>query len=298
MPNSTIPSLTVSSLKSPITIAGDFGILLLSSESNFPYLSDSFTTKFYALIIPTAGKAEMVLDGTTYEIKRGRVCFINYNQVLRIATGDSFIGRMILFTKSFYNLIYTGNRKIKNDTAFSGLPAFAEFKRPQFTEFLVTVSDVAAEAAKQQPLSRELVCLLLKVTMLKYIRASGGENYIGFKTNRTLAYVEEFETLVNRHFRQMKRTSEYAEQLSITPNYLNAVVKDRLDLTAEQYIQNRVILEAERLLLNTNLSVTEIAFDLGFTDKSHFGKYFKKSTGESPNRFRQKFITDNKQQSD
>ncbi|QMS98889.1 AraC family transcriptional regulator [Marnyiella aurantia] len=45
-------------------------------------------------------------------------------------------------------------------------------------------------------------------------------------------------------------------------------------------------------MLNTNLSVTEIAFDLGFTDKSHFGKYFRKTTGESPNRFRQKFVSE------
>lgn len=290
MPESTIIALNISTLKCPVSFGGDFGILPLDAAPVPDVLSTSVKTKFYALLIPLAGNGDLILDGNTLKIRRGRVLFINYSQVLRFAPAASFTGKLIVFTRSFYNLIYTGNRKIKNDTAFSGLPAFADFRRGDFADFLATVSDITTEASKQQALNRETVCLLLKVTMLKFIRASGGDNYIGFKTNRTLAYVEAFETLVNQNFRQLKRTSEYAEKLNITPNYLNSIVKDRLDLTAEQYIRNRVILEAERLLLNTSLSVTEISFDLGFSDKSHFGKYFRKATGHSPNRFRHKFV--------
>ncbi len=290
MPESTIIALNISTLKCPVSFGGDFGILPLDAAPAPDVLSTSVKTKFYALLIPLAGTGELILDGNILEMRRGRVFFINYSQVLRFLPAASFTGKLIVFTRSFYNLIYTGNRKIKNDTAFSGLPAFADFRRGDFADFLATVSDITTEASKQQALNRETVCLLLKVTMLKFIRASGGDNYIGFKTNRTLAYVEAFETLVNHNFRQLKRTSEYAEKLNITPNYLNSIVKDRLDLTAEQYIRNRVILEAERLLLNTSLSVTEISFDLGFSDKSHFGKYFRKATGHSPNRFRHKFV--------
>jgi AraC-like DNA-binding protein len=66
-------------------------------------------------------------------------------------------------------------------------------------------------------------------------------------------------------------------------------------MSAEQFIRERVVLEAERLLLNTPLSVTEIAYELGFSDKSHFGKYFRKTTGESPARFRQKIMDENAQ---
>src|SRR5690606_39455285 len=68
---------------------------------------------------------------------------------------------------------YTGNHRIKNDTAFSGLPSVAKFRRQEFTEFLGTVTDIIAEGSRQQALAREVVCLLLKVMMLKYIRASG-----------------------------------------------------------------------------------------------------------------------------
>lgn len=111
---------------------------------------------------------------------------------------------------------------------------------------------------------------------------------IDFRTDRRSSYIEDFRKLVEIHFKELKRTSDYAKKLTITANYLNALVKEKLDISAENFIQNRVILEAERLLLNTDLSVTEISFELGFSDKSHFGKYFKKLKQESPNQFRKK----------
>ena len=142
---------------------------------------------------------------------------------------------------------------------------------------------------KQTILSKEIICLLLKASMLKYIRKTDHTEYIDFKTNRKSLYIEDFRNLVEIHFKELKRTSDYSQKLTISANYLNALIKEKLDLSAENYIQNRVILEAERLLLNTHLSVTEISFELGFSDKSHFGKYFKKVTNESPNQFRKKF---------
>lgn len=74
--------------------------------------------------------------------------------------------------------------------------------------------------------------------------------------------------------------------LNITANYLNAVVKEHSGYTAGRVIRNRVILEAERLLMHTAMSVTEISYELGFQDNSHFGKYFKAAEGNSPQRYR------------
>ena len=79
---------------------------------------------------------------------------------------------------------------------------------------------------------------------------------------------------------------EYAAQLSVTPNYLNAVVKEYLGKPAGNVIKNRIVLEAKRLLSHTTLSVRQISLELGFSDNSHFGKYFKNSTGQTPETFR------------
>ncbi|ACU07704.1 transcriptional regulator, AraC family [Flavobacteriaceae bacterium 3519-10] len=281
-------AVTVTNLNMPTPFGGEFAVLCAEKLNTVLAAEKSFKSKFYLLITVKSGTGTLSLDNTAYEIKGGRVFYINYNQIFSFSADTDFEGKLLFFTRSFYNMIYTGNTKIKNDTAFSGLPTYLDFKKNDFTGFMLGIADIHNETSKNALRSKEIVCLLLKVAMLKYIQKSGNAQHADFRTDRKVSYVEDFASLVDANFKELKRTSDYAAKLSITPNYLNAVVKERLDISAERYIQNRVILEAERLLLNTHLSVTEISYELGFSDKSHFGKYFRKIAGETPNRFRKK----------
>ena len=290
MTNSLINTMTIDSLKLPFSFAGEFVLLTLSDVVALFKVDNSFKTKFYTMFIVESGFGKLIIDNEVHDLKKGRVFFINYNQVFRLTEAENLKGEAVLFTRSFYNLIYTGNRKIKNDTAFSHLPSFMDFSKSDLVNFRAGINDIKKAFTQPEVLSKEIICLLLKASMLKYIRKTDNANYIDFKTNRKSNYIEQFKNLVEIHFKELKRTSDYSEKLTISANYLNALIKEKLDISAENVIQNRVILEAERLLLNTDLSVTEISFELGFSDKSHFGKYFKKITQESPNNFRKKFL--------
>ena len=290
MTNSVINMMTINSLKLSFSFDGEFVLLSPSEVVKFFEVEDSFKTKFYTMFLVESGSGKLIVDNEIHGLKKGRVFFIDYSQVFRLTETDQLKGEAVLFTRSFYNLIYTGNRKIKNDTAFSHLPSFVDFSKNDLANFRTGINDIKKEFSQASVLSKEIICLLLKASMLKYIRKTNTENYIDFKTNRKSNYVEQFKNLVEIHFKELKRTSDYSEKLMISANYLNALIKEKLDVSAENFIQNRVILEAERLLLNTDLSVTEISFELGFSDKSHFGKYFKKITQESPNNFRKKFL--------
>ena len=284
-----INAITIDSLKRPFSFDGEFVVLMASDLISVFSAQNSIKTKFYTLLIVESGSGNLMIDHERYELKKGNVFFVNYNQVFRFSEVEDFKGEAVLFTRSFYNLIYTGNRKIKNDTAFLNLPPLMEFSKNDLANFKTGVADMKKEFLSPTILSKEIICLLLKASMLKYIRKTDHTEYIDFKTNRKSLYIEDFRNLVEIHFKELKRTSDYSQKLTISANYLNALIKEKLDLSAENYIQNRVILEAERLLLNTHLSVTEISFELGFSDKSHFGKYFKKITNASPNQFRKKF---------
>ena len=290
MTSSLIDTLTIDSLKRPFSFDGEFTIFTLADAVSLFTIENSFKTKFYTLLIIEGGSGKLTIDNEVHDLKKARVFFVNYNQVFRFSEVEKFKGEAVLFTRSFYNLIYTGNRKIKNDTAFSHLPSLMDFSKSDLANFSTGINDMKKEFTQPAILSKEIICLLLKASMLKYIRKTNNSNYIDFKTNRKSTYVEQFKNLVEIHFKELKRTSDYSSKLTISANYLNALIKEKLDVSAETVIQNRVILEAERLLLNTDLSVTEISFELGFSDKSHFGKYFKKITQESPNNFRKKFL--------
>ena len=101
--------------------------------------------------------------------------------------------------------------------------------------------------------------------------------------------------LVFRKFQQFLRgvnpvsnvkVNKAASHLNVSPQHLNAICRKASGKSASELIIEHVILEAKRYLIHSDKTISEIAFTLNFTDPSHFVKYFKKTTGETPQSFR------------
>lgn len=95
-----------------------------------------------------------------------------------------------------------------------------------------------------------------------------------------------FKELLDRSFVDHKQVAWYAEQLSVTPGYLNEQVRSRAGISASAVIHERVLLEAKRLLLHADLSVKEVSFALGMQDPAYFNRWFKKAEGSTPVEYR------------
>lgn len=244
-----------------------------------------FSNKFFMIMIPRNCEGTIQIDNLEFELQSGRIFFINYDQTYKIKNCHSPEGKILLFTKSFYNHIYTGNKLIKSDTILTTVPSYVDVSNNNI-EIANVFEQIALELDKSKNFKKEIVCLLLKVFMLNYIRSYGKKISVTRPLDHKKEVVERFVQLVNLHYKEVKSTAIYAKKLNITANYLNVLVKKSTNITAQQTIKNRTILEAERLLLHSTLSVTEIAYELGFSDNSHFGKYFKSEKGVSPNGFR------------
>ncbi|MBV7529825.1 AraC family transcriptional regulator [Chitinophaga sp. sic0106] len=99
----------------------------------------------------------------------------------------------------------------------------------------------------------------------------------------------EFQQLLQNHFKEWKSPGDYAGALHITPTHLNDTIKDITGLPVSQHIQQLVVLEAKRMLYHTGMTVTEIAYDLGYEDVGYFTRLFKKVTGSTALMFRKQF---------
>ncbi|SEO54186.1 AraC-type DNA-binding protein [Mucilaginibacter gossypiicola] len=112
--------------------------------------------------------------------------------------------------------------------------------------------------------------------------------FTDYKVYQSRPRLAKFHMLVDQHFKEEKLVAFYASQLNISANYLNILCKRNLKISATQLIQQRVLLEAKRLLHSTDFSIKEIAFQLGFVDNAYFSNFFKTHTGTKPTEFREK----------
>ncbi|CAG4997664.1 HTH-type transcriptional activator RhaR [Dyadobacter sp. CECT 9275] len=97
-----------------------------------------------------------------------------------------------------------------------------------------------------------------------------------------------FRKILERDFITVKKPAEYAQALNISTAYLNECVKNTTGHSVSYHIQERIILEAKRLLYHSNQSVKEIAAELGYDDYPYFSRLFSKVTGHTALSFRKK----------
>jgi AraC-like DNA-binding protein len=100
--------------------------------------------------------------------------------------------------------------------------------------------------------------------------------------------LDKFLSIVEKHYKEERTVTFYADKLNITPKYLSSLVKVSTGKFANEWIDNFVILEAEALLKSTNKTIQQISDELNFPTQSVFGKYFKRITGMSPRDYKNK----------
>jgi len=108
------------------------------------------------------------------------------------------------------------------------------------------------------------------------------------KLSRFEIVTQSFRKLLDREYATVKRPTEYAQQLNLSTPYLNECVRNTTGYSVSHHIQQRVILEAKRLLYHSDRSVKEIAAVLGYDDYPYFSRLFTKVTGMTPLAFRHK----------
>jgi AraC family transcriptional activator of pobA len=138
------------------------------------------------------------------------------------------------------------------------------------------------EEYRGQPGGFLILKALLKVFLLKLIRI---KEHVFTAQDVNQKRVYEFMILLEGNYQQERNAEFYASALGISSKRLNQILKEKLDKTAMQLIHDRIILEAKRKIIHSENTLKEIAYDLGFSDRPYFSRFFKKQTGTAPEDF-------------
>jgi AraC family transcriptional regulator, transcriptional activator of pobA len=250
---------------------------------------DPHRHNYYTVIWPFTGAGRHIIDFRTYEILPDHVFFVSPKQVHQVIVEGRPTGVVLQFTCEFLEKFSIREEFISNLRIFSNsdetppLPLGETMKQhlKLFTDNMLQVFHHSG-SMQSETLGAWLKLFLLECNShcslfpdLNPQRAEVGRNL-----------VRSFKDQVEKHFARWHQVQEYADELNVTPNYLNEVIKTSIGQSAKDYIQNRLILEARRMSLFTTLSNKEIGYSLGFNDPTHFSRFFKSQAGISLQEFR------------
>lgn len=144
------------------------------------------------------------------------------------------------------------------------------------------------ELQTEDIVQEEMLRVLLKRLLIKSVRIARKTLVDEEMPTSKLDIIRRFNLLVEMHFRERHKVFEYADLLNISPKSLANLFSKYHTKSPLTVISERIALEGQRLLQLSDKNNTEIATDLGFTDSSHFAKFFKKYTGVPPSTYRNK----------
>lgn len=138
-------------------------------------------------------------------------------------------------------------------------------------------SEHAVKAANYQAVIQTYLLLLCNL-LRREVRSDDTQAYPGV--------LKDFFALLDQHYKSFHEVGWYADALHVTSKTLNAACRKTLDATAGTLIAERLTTESKRMLLYSEQNLGEVAYELGFSDPSHFNKFFKRQTGVLPSVYR------------
>lgn len=143
---------------------------------------------------------------------------------------------------------------------------------------------ILIEKEYQNPLGSYLVLkALLKVFLLNLIRTSQ-HHFLNQDIHQKRVY--QFIMLMDEHYRTERKAEFYSSKMGISEKRINQILKEKMNKTLTQLLHERVIVEADRMLIAGELTIKEIAFDLNFDNPAYFSRFYKKQTGRTPEEFK------------
>ena len=172
---------------------------------------------------------------------------------------------------------------IVSDVMQAGVISIPE-KRRDYIESLL--EKLLFENEGQDPLSPGFVSVALAELMLFITRCKNYEENVIKEIDVNNRIMQEVATYIYNHYSERLILEDVAKKFNLSRSYLSKKFKSVTGFGFKEYIINVRIQHACELLLNTNKSITDIAFECGFNDSNYFGDAFRRTKGISPNKYR------------
>lgn len=242
------------------------------------------------MILFTQGGGSHTVDFQKFPVNAGQIYFMVPGQVHSWEFEGDVDGFVLNFSPNLFQSFLLRPDYLSQFSFLKGIATDSIVQLPEASTLkaIKLFEEMLAIKFNANPFGIDkLRVAMLQLFLMVQEQCTQAENPLSGHNRTTL---NNFQRLLDEHHATLRLPKEYAEMLFITPNHLNALSQEVLGKSAGEVIRDRVVLEVKRLLINLEIPITEIAFQLNFSDNSYFTKFFKKQVGCTPEEFRKQIF--------
>lgn len=246
---------------------------------------------FFVIVIITHGEGQHNINYKDYSFKKGTIFTLRKDSTHKFYKTNAK-GKFLVFTEEFiirhsdkmetlklfqlFNEMLGSSKLQLNDRDFDGIENLLQ----QIAQEYLEINDQHSIEIIRN-LTQVLIHKLFRIKSKRDHNLNSDEKYhLKFRTLQELVEKECFES---------KKVTYYAHKMGVTSRTLNNITQSIIGKPVKSFIDDIVILQIKRLIINSQLSFTEIAYQAGFDDPTNFFKYFRKKTGFSPKQFKENY---------
>ncbi|MGF1686135.1 AraC family transcriptional regulator [Photobacterium japonica] len=250
---------------------------LFAEKDRYP-LTTPHRLDFYSLIYIHQGEGQHMIDTKPFRYRPGSLFLIARHQIHHFILNDHSDGYVMTFTD---NMLFGGT----DDTFKPDVIAlFEQTNHYHAPDLAASFAELYAEFQSSQPHRNNMLHCLLRSLIHRIYRANLKSAPV--TQLHPTGLFDRFRAAVEQHFPLHHHVADYANLLGCSSKKLCSVCKQQTGSSAKSLIDDRLLLEAKRLLAYSALSIGEIAIQLGFEEATNLAKFFRRHTELSPRDFR------------
>lgn len=252
------------------------------------HITQPHIIEFFHILIITKGKGYHTIDFTDFSYKKGTLLTIRKDQMHRFFKNPNTKGFLLLFTEDFLTSHFGKKEVLRAFHLFNELLTSPkiELDEKEFDDVLKLIKSIEGEYNEyDDEFSRGIIRSALHMLVIKLFRIKSMNSGKLLKRKYFDEFLQ-FQQLVEDNFSTTRKALDYANMMNCTTKTLNNICRTILNKSSKTVINDIVITQIKRLLINTPLSITEIAYESGFDEPTNMYRYFKKYTKHSPEAFR------------
>lgn len=271
-------------------------VLPITDEmTNYDYGDHSYLFGFYQVSLKIGMSGSMVYGRNSYDFQEGTMTFLKPKQTIKIENNQQYEG-VSGWTLLFHPDLIRSSDLGKNISSYTFFNYESNEALHVSNDEMKSLTELIGkiEIEYNQNIdkhSQELMISNIDL-LLKYCKRYYDRQFLT-RANLNKGIITKFESLLEGYFDSNKakdlgvlKVSYCAKELNMSANYLGDLLKNETGVNAKDHIQDFIVDRAKTVMLTTDKSVSEIAYDFGFEYPQSFNKLFKSKTGLTPTKYR------------